>query len=178
MTIRVTKGTLFKVVNGAITSRFTFQFNPSERSESRDVNYSITSPPGSYEPDCQFVSVSGSKIELRLLLDATYPYEASKQGTRAQKAWLEQFTQPDVDTMLTSVGRFTPPPDGILSMGGKSSNVKVMHLGFKDVVFNPDLIETRTWVDLTMQTIFKDLAQQQAYLMWMKDMASKVGFNI
>ena len=171
---QVKKGSLYKIQRGSVTSQFTFQFNPTERNMSRTPGYAVKPPPGSFEPYAYFGNIAGTVFSLKLLLDATEGYDAAKQGTRAQKAWLEQFTMPDPEDYLESIGSFVPPPEMLYSMGGRSWRVLMMNLSFRDVRFNTEGFETRTWAELDFQSVFQDLAIQRATLLWIQRMAKMV----
>jgi hypothetical protein len=170
----ISKGSLMKIRDGDIVSVFTFQFNPTERAVTRAPMFTVKSPPGSWEPDAFFGYVGGSTFSIKLLLDATSGYSELEQGVRARKAWLEQFTYPDYDKYVDELGGFTSPAYLRYSMGGRSFYVRLINYTARDVMFNSQGIEIRSWIDLDFQTVFKDRANEKSTLAWLNKMAALV----
>ncbi len=158
------KGSLSIIKDGAVSDVFVFQYNPSSRSMSHSVQYNMSSPPGSALPFAFFGSIDGPSFSLSFLLDATANYSASKQGTRAQKAFFESLVQPDIDQFMSDLATFTKPPEVRYSMGGDSFPILVTGSTVRDVRFNNQGFETRTVIDLECQLYFTSPAQLKSRL--------------
>jgi len=156
------KGMLARIKDGEVVAEYRFQFNPTQVGHSRAVSHDFATPGGGYLPLAQFLYVNGDTFSISLLLDATDEYSHAKQGTRAQKACIELLTHPDVDDFLSGVGQFNPTPQVRFEVGGVSWNVKIVSLNMKDVRWNNELIETRTTVDIEMQSIYTSAAEMKA----------------
>ena len=144
------KASISIIENGAIAMTYVFQYNPTERAWNHVVNYSMASPPGSALPYAFFSNIDGPIMSLSILLDATVGYRNEREGVRAQKAFFESLVQPDVDQYIDDLGTFTAPPEARFSMGGEDFPVVFTKCNFRDVRFNLETIETRTWVELDM----------------------------
>jgi len=170
----VTKGWLARVSDGEIQAVFTFQFNPSERTRSRDIEYTIVSPVGSTEPTAEFRSVSGTRIVMTLLLDATENYDEDKEGVGAQLAWLESCTEPDIDRFNDDIGQFIAPNELRYGMGKDSWNVVMTRFNPREVRWNKSGFTTRAYVDIELQSTYRDIAAIKARLNRLKLLRSKV----
>jgi hypothetical protein len=158
------KGYLGKISNGEMVDLFGFQYNPTEVTRARTVEYIFTSPPGSPLPFALFKNISGDTFTLQLLLDAVEEYDQDSEGTSAMKAALETYTQPDYDEFSDDLGQFVAPPMAIYSMGEESFEVVVLSVQFRDIRWNRDGISTRTYADLQMRTAFTNIASLRARL--------------
>jgi hypothetical protein len=158
------KGYLGRISNGEMVDLFGFQFNPTEVTRARAVEYIFTSPPGSPLPFALFKSISGDTFTLQLLLDAVEDYDHENKGTSAMKAALEIYTQPEYNEFSDDLGQFVSPPMARYSMGDESFEVVVNSIQFRDVRWNRDGIPTRTYVDVQMRTAYTNISSLRARL--------------
>ncbi len=158
------KGYLGRISNGEMVDLFGFQFNPTEVTRARAVEYVFTSPPGSPLPFALFKGISGDTFTLQLLLDAVEDYDEDSEGTNAMKAALEIYTQPDYDEFSDDLGQFVSPPMARYSMGDESFEVVVLSSQFRDIRWNREGYPTRTFADLQMRTAYTNIASLRARL--------------
>lgn len=160
----VKKGSLAIIENGAVSMVYTFQFNPTERSIGHNVNWNLTTPPGSALPLASFKNIDGPIFGMSILLDATENYSSDAQGVRAAKAFFESLVQPSIANYLVDLATFTSPPEVRYTMGGESFEVLVNRVEFRDVRFNRDGFETRTYVEFEFSMYMKNPAFLKARL--------------
>jgi len=170
----LTKAWMARLENGAIKGLFEFQFNPTQRNSGRAPQWDFISPVGSTEPFAIFKSIAGRTISFTLLLDATVGYSDLKQGVRAQKAWLEQFVNPDVTRFINDLGQFVGPPDLMYGMAGMHYHVKMTKCTPRDVRWNTKGFETRTYMDIELQTVFTDAAAIKSRLIQQQNLFRRV----
>lgn len=168
------KGSLAIIENGAVTQVYMFQFNPTERNVVHSPNWNFATPPGSALPIASFRNIDGPTFSLTLLLDATENYSSDMQGVRAAKAFFESLAQPTYSQYIEALGTFTSPPEVRYTMGGEQFEVLVTKVSFRDVRFNRDGFETRTYVDLEMSMYMKNPALLKARLERLKFLRNKV----
>lgn len=173
-TRRIDKGSFTIIEKGAATLVWMFQFNPANRLIGHNVNYNLTTPPGSALPTASFKNIDGPTFSLQFLLDATENYSAAREGVRADKAFLESLVQPSIEEYLRELNQFTAPPEVRYTMGGDSFQVLVTKCGFRDARFNNKGFETRTFVDLELQMYMADPRLLTARLERLKRLYSMV----
>jgi len=156
------KGYLGRIRHGDMDAVMDFQFNPSEISRTRTVDYNFNSPPGSPLPTAQFKGIQGDAMNLSLLFDAVENYSDNTLGTTAQKAFIESLTQPDFDDFSDDLGLFVPPPQTRLGIGEESWSGVLTSVNFRDVRWNRNLIPTRTWIDIQFRSSFGDVEALRA----------------
>lgn len=158
------KGYFARISNGELVETLNFQFNPSEVNRSRTVDYVFESPPGSALPTALFKSMSGDSFTISLLLDAVETFNSDEEGTSAQKAFFEAFTQPDIDLFSDDLGQFVAPPSARYGMGNESWPILFTSINFRDVRWNRQGIPTRTYVDLQFRGHLTDISVLRARL--------------
>ena len=171
---RLSKGWIGRVLDGEMVAVFTFQFNPSEITHDRGVEWVFESPTGSSLPTAIFRAIGGDTFALTLLLDATELNSRNSDGVRAKKAFLESLTQPDISKFNDDLGQFVAPPAVKFGMGGLMFDVVVSRASFRDVRFQTDLVESRTYVDLELRTYFVSVAAIKAHLQRLSSLRSRV----
>lgn len=156
------KGYLGRIRNGNMDAVMDFQFNPTNTTRSRVANYKFAEPPGSPIPTAMFKNIQSDSFTLSLLFDATDSYSEFALGTTAHKAFIESFTQPDFDDFYDDLGQFIPPPQVRYGMGSESWTCVMLDTKFRDVRWNRDMTPTRTWVEITLKTMYVDIAELRA----------------
>jgi hypothetical protein len=170
----ITKGNLAVIENGAVTMVYTFQFNPPERGVAHSANWNFATPPGSALPLATFKNIDGPVFGLTLLVDATENYRSNKQGVRADKAFFESLVQPAYTQFIDNLATYTSPPEVRYTMGGESFPVLITRVTFRDVRFNREAFETRTYIELEMQMYMKDPALLKARIERLNSLRNKV----
>jgi hypothetical protein len=170
----ISKAWFARLKNGEIKTLFPFQFNPSSLDRTRDVGYAFITPPGSILPTAVFLGIAGDTISLNMLLDATSGYSDSKEGVNAQKAELESYTQPDIESYINTLGQFIPPPEVRFGYGADSFKVIITKLKFHDSRFNIDGYPTRTTAEMEMRTYYTSQAEIRQRLARLEALRSQV----
>lgn len=150
------KGWFGRIRNGEIDGVFDFQYNPTEMTQSVRPQYAMVDPPGSPIPTAVFKSVSNDEIKFRLLIDATDDYSSDERGILAKQSFLESLARPDLSSYLEGVGQFVSPPRVMMGLGPRTWDVIVSDIDFRVIRWNREMIPTRAWANLTLQSIYVD----------------------
>jgi hypothetical protein len=169
----LTKGYLARIIDGAIQNYFEFQYNPTEFSRQRSVEYGWLGSAGSAVPEAVFSKISKEEMTLSLFLDATRKFSSEKEGINSQLAALELFTWPDPDSVSVDIGQVQAPPQVLFGLGNYSARVVVERFSSNITRWNRSLVPTRATVELGLGVTFVDMANIRERLDRLKSLASQ-----
>lgn len=158
------KGFIGRVDSGALVNVLNFQFNPTELTHTRSPGWEYSGGPGSPMPHAFFKSCEGDSLSFQLLFDASAGYAEEREGTGAQKAYIEALTHPDIDAFQSSIGQFVAPPLCRFGLGHTSFPAVVAGCTFRDTRFGRNGVPTRTYVDMQLRVVLDDIASYRARL--------------
>jgi len=158
-----------RLENGAVSKKFTFQYNPTEDTESISTEYEFDMPPGGILPKAIFTSIGERSFRLNLFLDATGKYDAEKRGVGSQISFLQSLVLPDVERHLAGLGQFVSPPEVHL-VRGDSWMVDIIPVVVTEVTVrvirrNRVRHPTRAKVDMSLRAVFTSAEDNTSWLL-------------
>jgi hypothetical protein len=153
-------GALIPMNKGLPLPPILFQFNPSEITDDKQVNYKNTERTGAYSPDISFVSGGTRSISFKLVLEGLHPpkhkeYEIlGMTGVFVELERLRSLIAPNnlYSSLLSSVtGKsFEEPPHCLFVFGPQIIACRVQKLSIQETHFNAYLIPVRAEVQITL----------------------------
>lgn len=155
---KVTKGTISRIESGQIVNTFTFMFNPTEISRSRETNWAKLEAPGTAGALAQFVRTGSESIDLKLFLaskrsGSRLPIE-DVYGVQPYLSEIESWMLPSLDQFQEFDSHFIAPPQLLFTYGSRTWTCVADNIDVVEKQHNKELFPTVAEVSLRLTAIF------------------------